>query len=190
MKSEYVLLGLLARRPFSGYEIAKWLETEGKFLKDPAHHSQIYRALGRMVSDGWIEFEVDPREGRPDAKVYRLTDVGRMALLEWARSEYRPPVRFQKPDFIARLTLGGPVAPDTVLDLIRTELAFRREQVRLNRDRERPLHHEDAVPELDKELDLMLHGVVHEWGTTAVDRWIAWLEDLEHRISEREERDR
>ncbi|NUR90629.1 MAG: PadR family transcriptional regulator [Nonomuraea sp.] len=179
MKFEYVLLGLLSFRPYSGYDLQKWLEVEGKFFRSRAHHSQIYRLLGRMVVDGWVEFEVDQREGRPDAKVYRLTERGREELLDWVRSPYEPPSRFQDADFTTRFGFAAALDADAALMLVRTELAYRREQVRRNRNRDRRVRFHEPIPEVAPELAQAAFDRLHEEGAAAMDRWIAWLEQTE-----------
>ncbi len=182
MGFEYVLLGLLAMRPYSGYDLRKWMEIEGQFLRSRAHHSQIYRLLGRMVTDGWVEFEVDPRVGRPDAKVYRLTTAGRQVLLEWARSPYEPTSRFQDADFTARLTFAAAVDRDAALALIKTELAYRREQIARGRSRDRTLAFQDPVPEIDTERTTAIFEWAHRYGAAAVDAWMAWLEQTQQHL--------
>lgn len=52
MKFQHVILGLLSWRPFSGYELGKHLEREGRFIRSKVHLSQIYRLLSRMVDSG------------------------------------------------------------------------------------------------------------------------------------------
>ncbi|MGW6060285.1 PadR family transcriptional regulator [Streptomyces sp. NPDC055189] len=184
MKFEYVLLGLLTRRPYSGYDLRKWLETEGQFLWARAHHSQIYRKLGQMEADGWVRHEIDAREGRPDAKVYRLTPLGHEVLLEWVRSPYEPPSRFQEIDFIARLSITGPLDRDATIRLVETELDYRRRQIAENRGRDRTLRYEDPAPGLDRDLDLEIHNALHGLGAAAMDRWVAWLEQTRHSLTE------
>ncbi|MFI0977227.1 PadR family transcriptional regulator [Streptomyces sp. NPDC021093] len=176
MKFENVLLGLLARRPYSGYDLRKWLETEGQFVWAKAHHSQIYRKLAQMESDGWVRHEVDSREGRPDAKVYRLTERGHDVLLEWVRSPYEPTSRLQETDFTARLSMAAPLDRDVAIELVRTELAYRRAQIAKNRHRDRSLHYEDPVPGFDQEIDRYVHDSLHLLGAGAMDHWVAWLE--------------
>ncbi|MFI5806680.1 PadR family transcriptional regulator [Streptomyces sp. NPDC051561] len=176
MKFEHVLLGLLARRPYSGYDLRKWLETDGQFVWAKAHHSQIYRKLAQMESDGWVRHEVDSREGRPDAKVYRLTGRGRDVLLEWVHTPYEPLTRFQDTDFTARLSVAAPLDRDAAISLVRTELAYRRAQIAKNRNRDRTLHYEDPLPGLDQEIDAYLHDALHLLGAGAMDQWVAWLE--------------
>ena len=53
MKPDYPLLGLLARQPSSGYELGKWLRTEGIFLgrkasMSPADERDRQRLIKRM----------------------------------------------------------------------------------------------------------------------------------------------
>ncbi|MFF1904861.1 helix-turn-helix transcriptional regulator [Kitasatospora sp. NPDC058218] len=184
MQFEYVLLALLAGRPLSGYDLRKWVETEGQFLRSRAHHSQIYRLLGRMVADGWVAFEVDPREGRPDAKVYRLTPVGREALMEWVRSPYEPPSRFQDADFLSRFAFAAVLDREAAIRLIRTELDHRREQITRNRPRDRTVHFEDPLPELDQELAREVYEELHQYGAGAMDAWVAWLERMLRRLEQ------
>ncbi|MFJ6623360.1 PadR family transcriptional regulator [Kitasatospora sp. NPDC091335] len=182
MQFEYVLLALLAGRPLSGYDLRKWVETEGQFLRSRAHHSQIYRLLGRMVRDGWVVYEVDPREGRPDAKVYRLTPVGREALLEWVHSPYEPPSRFQDADFYARFVFAAGLDRAAAIRLLRTELDYRREQIARSRPRDRTMRFEDPLPELDQELVREVAEELHQYGARAVDSWIVWLERMLRRL--------
>ena len=182
MQFEYVLLALLARRPLSGYDLRKWMDVEGQFLRSRAHHSQIYRLLSRMVTDGWVEYEVDPREGRPDAKVYRLTPIGRVALMEWVRSPYDPPSRFQDADFLSRFAFAAVLDREAAIGLIRTELAYRRDQISRNRNRDRTLHFESPLPELDQDLAREVAEELHQLGATAMDTWVQWLERMLTRL--------
>jgi DNA-binding PadR family transcriptional regulator len=177
VRFEFVLLALLSMRPYSGYDLRKWVETEGQFVRSRAHHSQIYRLLSRMVTDGWVEFEVDPREGRPDAKVYRLTPRGREVLLEWVRSPYEPTSRFQDADFLARFCFTAALDREAALRMIDAELGYRRAQIARNRGRDRTMRFEDPLPELDQELAQATFDRMHEYGADGVDRWVAWLEE-------------
>ncbi|MFB7592449.1 PadR family transcriptional regulator [Streptomyces sp. NPDC056169] len=184
MKFEYVLLALISARPRSGFDLGRWVETEGQFLRSRAHHSQIYRLLGRMADDEWVAFEVDPREGRPDAKVYRLAPRGKEVLWEWVRSPYEPTSRFQDPDFLARFAFTAPLDRQAAIGLIDTELAYRRAQIARNRDRDRTLRFEDPLPELDPALAQEIFDDLHAYGASAVDSWVAWLEGIRRRLEQ------
>jgi DNA-binding PadR family transcriptional regulator len=178
IKLEHILLGLFAQRPWSGYDLKKWLSEGGKFFRSNADQSQIYRLLGRMETNGWITHTVDPREKRPDAKVYTMTDDGRAELLAWAGSPYQPPARLQDPDFLARFFFGGIVDPVGLRALIETELAARKEQVVRHRGRDRRQQFLSPIPEVDVDRARLLEELTHIRGMAEIDSWTAWLEEM------------
>ncbi len=84
MSLEYAILGFLQYKPLSGYD----LKAEFDFSLQsswPADQSQIYRTLARLAGKKWIETEVVRQNGRPDRKVYHITQKGREELLQWLR---------------------------------------------------------------------------------------------------------
>lgn len=85
----FALLGLIARRPQSGYDIAAQLKAPvANFWT--ARLSQIYPELARLEGDGLVSVEVVPQEGRPAKKIYRLTAAGKRALAEWVVTPPEP----------------------------------------------------------------------------------------------------
>ena len=85
----YALLGLLAREPQSGYQLAKHLKRPiGCFWS--AGHSQIYPELGRLHTAGLVSFEPVQQQERPNKKVYSLTSAGRSALASWVVEDSLP----------------------------------------------------------------------------------------------------
>lgn len=182
MRPDYPLLGLLARKPSSGYDIGKWLAADGRFAGRSASMAPIYRALTNLSERGWIDAEVVPSAKGPDAKVYRLTPEGRQALQEWAASEYEPAVRFAAPDFRVRLHFAGQFGIEHALRIVRTELAFRREQ----RAHEDELAYEtlsdEMIPELDPTWVRMVDTISRARGWEDGSSLIAWLEALERSL--------
>jgi DNA-binding PadR family transcriptional regulator len=82
MALEHAILVSLAERAGSGYELARRFDKSiGQFWT--ATHQQIYRVLSRMERDGWIAATHVAQEGRPDKKVYGLTDAGHGELRAW-----------------------------------------------------------------------------------------------------------
>lgn len=81
---EALVLGVLQEQPLHGYEIAKRI----KLLSEKAlsvGEGQLYPALHKLERDGMVEAEWIPQEGKPPRKVYRLTQKGDGALVEWRR---------------------------------------------------------------------------------------------------------
>lgn len=79
---EYVLLGLLAREPLSGYDLAQQIKTRVAFFWR-AQHGQIYPALARMERAGLVVYEFVAQAERPNKKIYRPTEAGIAALRAW-----------------------------------------------------------------------------------------------------------
>lgn len=77
---------------------------------------------------------------------------------------------------MARFTMLGPLAPQTVPDLIRTELEFRRAQVARFRGRKRGLNLDRAAVPIDPAVAEQIREGSHAIGSAGADQWIAWLE--------------
>lgn len=78
----YALLGLLAREPLSGLDLARALQERISYFWH-ARHSQVYPELARLQADGLATHTVVAQRDRPDKKVYTLTDRGLDALRAW-----------------------------------------------------------------------------------------------------------
>jgi len=80
MDVKTLCLGVLALGDASGYEIKKHFE-EGPFSHfHAAGFGSIYPALGTLLADGLVTCVEMAQEGRPDKKVYSITEAGRRAF--------------------------------------------------------------------------------------------------------------
>ena len=70
-------LALLADGPAHGYELRSAYQERCGALLPPMNAGQVYNTLGRLESSGLVEGEEVPQQGRPDRRVYRITDAGR-----------------------------------------------------------------------------------------------------------------
>jgi DNA-binding PadR family transcriptional regulator len=78
----HAILVSLSEQPGSGYELAHRFDRSiGYFWA--ATHQQIYRTLRTMGDDGWVHVDVVAQHGKPDKKVYGVTEVGRVELARW-----------------------------------------------------------------------------------------------------------
>jgi DNA-binding PadR family transcriptional regulator len=72
----------LCEQPGSGYELARRFDRSiGYFWA--ATHQQIYRTLKSMEYDGCVCVTRVVQHGRPDKKVYTVSDDGRTELARW-----------------------------------------------------------------------------------------------------------
>jgi len=83
MSLRHGILGLVAGRPMSGYDITREFDlTLGHVWS--ARHSQIYPELSRLASEGLIEHVDSGPRGR---KRYTATEAGRAEVLRWLRED-------------------------------------------------------------------------------------------------------
>jgi PadR family transcriptional regulator, regulatory protein AphA len=80
--TEGVVLGLLAERERSGYDLLKRAEGSVAHMWSPAK-SQLYAVLPRLVGAGLARRRTVRQRGRPDKQVYRITPAGREAVRHW-----------------------------------------------------------------------------------------------------------
>lgn len=178
MKPDYPLLGVLARGPSSGYDLGKWLEADGYFLGRRASMTPIYRALTDLLERRWVQTSKVSSDVGPDAKIYRLTEAGREALVEWASLPFEPALRPMAPDFIVRLNFAGQLGPEFALAAVRTELEFRRKQRSVERPPAGKLS-SDPIPEIDPAWLDRLNFITHARGWQSTSLYIGWLETVE-----------
>jgi PadR family transcriptional regulator, regulatory protein AphA len=104
----YVILGMLAWGPRSGYDIKAAVDKSVRFFW-AASYGQIYPELKRLSEAGLIEGE--PRGGRRRT-VYRITDLGAEALEAWLAEE---PQTFEARDEALLKLFLADAAPETAI---------------------------------------------------------------------------
>lgn len=97
----YILLGLIAEKAQTGYDLKKAFETEiGEFWS--VKHSQIYLELKRLVKDG----DINARKGYFGNKIektyYSITSQGQKKLEEW-KYAYDDQLFVNKDEFVLKL---------------------------------------------------------------------------------------
>jgi PadR family transcriptional regulator, regulatory protein AphA len=80
--TEAAILGLLRKRPMSGYDLRKDAERSVGYFWAPAK-TQIYATLPKLVDAGYARSRKVAQSTRPDKVVYELTKPGLAALRTW-----------------------------------------------------------------------------------------------------------
>lgn len=172
MKLENVLLGVLLRHPSTGYELKKFMDTHGRFLRSNTQMSQVYRALAGMEERGWVSHTVESRPGATDAKTYRVTEEGSTIFLDWLTGPYTPPTRFEDPDLGVRIAFAGFMTREQLLHLLDVEIEARQHEIALYRNRDRRSEVETSIP-FDPELAELVAEWQHQGGAQSKDAHVA-----------------
>ncbi|HBY06933.1 MAG TPA: PadR family transcriptional regulator [Chloroflexi bacterium] len=175
MKLEYFIIGLLKLKPLTGYDLKKFLDIEGRFIRRRTPLSQIYNTLNRMAENGLLTFENELQEGKPDRKVYTVTSKGDEYFMAWLTAPHQPSFRFQERDFLGKIMFAYYLDTPTILQQLRTELDYRKEQIAAFRPRSRALQ---VSPAFDGNLEhaQAIADLLHEYGASSVDHYVSWLE--------------
>ena len=122
----YAILGLLAREPLSGYDLAsRTRERLGFFWQ--ARHSQIYPELARLEERGLVTHQVVMQQDRPDKKVYSATKAGLGALKAWVAEPPKP--RAVRDEMVLKAYSVWLVDPERALALFREQERQHRERL-------------------------------------------------------------
>lgn len=169
MALEHALLVALQEKPGSGLELTRRFEKSFGFFW-AATHQQIYRVLARMVADGHLDVEVVGQAGRPDKKVYRVTEAGARELAEWLATP--SPMEALRSEIAVKMR--GATYGDRAR-VLETVAARRADHVvRLAHYRQLEAAYDDPTTLTGQQLDqyLVLRG-----GVRMEEFWLAWLDD-------------
>ena len=83
MSLRYAVLGLLADRPRTGYDLARTFDGSLAHVW-PASHSQIYPVLARLADGGLIRQSASGPRGK---RIYEITRAGLEEIRAWLRTE-------------------------------------------------------------------------------------------------------
>lgn len=127
MNIKTLCLGLLSMRNATGYEIKKDVE-EGLFSHFiDASYGSIYPALGQLAADALVTVEELEQTGKPDKKVYAITERGRTVL---ARSIAELPAKDKyKSEFLFQMLFQDLLSTGSLQAAIEKQLSDLREDL-------------------------------------------------------------
>jgi len=116
------ILGLLRYNDSTGYDLAKlFKESIGTLWR--AQHSQIHRELNIMEEKGWVASHVVVQEGKPNKRVFAITDKGEEAFCNLLHEPAGLHQNYNSPLLIK--ILFGAAAPEEILRTLKCELDAR-----------------------------------------------------------------
>jgi DNA-binding PadR family transcriptional regulator len=112
-KSKYVILGMLARMPQTGYTIKKWLENEYSHFWQESF-GQIYPTLKKLVAEGLAVSSQSTQQGNGRGQIlYSITEAGRKELSDWLQEE--PEIEKLRYEILLKISFGDNTKPEVLL---------------------------------------------------------------------------
>jgi DNA-binding PadR family transcriptional regulator len=166
----FAVLGQVAAGPTSGYDIKTRLEA-GAAQFWHASYSQIYAELRRLEGLGYVSEERVLQEGRPNKRVYTITDGGREALRQWLHQPWG--LAQLRDESLVKLTLADSLPADEVIGQI--------EQLRATHERRRA-DFETRIANLPEDAPRYLHLALRK-GVHAQAAFAAWCQEVIDELS-------
>ncbi|MDF1567543.1 MAG: PadR family transcriptional regulator, partial [Spirochaetaceae bacterium] len=99
--TRFVILGLLAEGPMTGYDIKKIIDIRFRYFWSESY-GQIYPELKKLTKEGLLEhLPGEPDDGARQKKRYKITDEGKGAFAGWM--SLPPEVERQRSEFLLKL---------------------------------------------------------------------------------------
>jgi len=93
MSLSHAIMTALMDRQLTGYDLAKQFDVSLGFFWS-ASHQQIYQQLKTLTAASYVAVTEVAQSGKPDKRLYELTESGRSALIDWVAGETkRKPAR-------------------------------------------------------------------------------------------------
>ena len=171
VSSRHFILGLLAQKLMSGYDIKHFLKSLSWLIGSPSFGS-LYPALHNLLKDNLVTVKVLSREGKPSRKIYSITEAGREALAEWINQPAKSSAPLKA--FVMRLILADSFSPAGLI----VHLQQRRAQVAAHHDTL-----EQTGGALDEETNLG-QRLALDYGLALAFAELAWLDSTLNRLAQ------
>jgi len=174
MSLQHLILGLLDRRPQSGYDLNKTVQrTVQNFWS--TDQSQIYRTLYKLEEKGLIRMEYIEQDDNPDKKLYHVTQAGRDELVRWITTpitQKQSPVR---EGWLGQLFFGDLVSNEEIITVLQTYRDSVAEAVAHLEGIQRVLNAQNDASGGSRNLELIM--MTSDYGVFIQRSWLQWLDE-------------
>ena len=155
---KFAILGLLNRRPMTGYDIGKEFNFQlAEFWS--AKHSQIYSELKKLVDEQLIVFDIEISGDVLEKKVYKITEKGKKDFLKWLKKD-EPMEQTPKNIFRLRMYFSNNLDSNTRIHLLNQQLEQHQDRLTFLHSQLKPY---DSIPPVDSDAFgdyLVLNGAI------------------------------
>lgn len=172
---KFALLGALNYQPMSGYDLKQFTDRSiSNFWH--AELSQIYVTLKALEKDGLITSASVSQEGRPDRRVYTLTEGGKQALNNWLKTPFTEIDQY-KDTLLLKLFFSASQGKDAILAQLRLQRSLHQKLVDQYQNETANLIAQtvDQAPQLRQ--DALLWEATRRFGELTEMAYLNWLDE-------------
>ncbi len=185
MSLPHLILGLLYRKPDSGYDLNK------RFQQSVAHfwttdQSQIYRTLHKLLDKGWVEVEVVRQNDNPDKKIYTITEAGLNSLVDWLQKPLEDDLVIRDAS-TGQVYFGDALQPQQLIEIQKHYVKQGKEKLQSYYAVEQAVFSHVTLE--DYPLGMELAHATLQYGIRFLEMEIIWRKELIERIEKRQTRE-
>jgi DNA-binding PadR family transcriptional regulator len=181
----YILLGILAREPLSGYDLARLLKKHfGPFWA--ISHTQIYPALAQLVEAGFTTYEIIEQQARrPDKKIYQITEAGQGALRAWVEAPTSPAVI--RDEFLLKAYSLWVADPEHMQTIFREQIALHQERLFMHEQELEAKRTKYLAMSQGSSEALVMTELIFKYTISYEQNYVSWCNGVLHYLEQREE---
>lgn len=176
MTIEYAILGLLSWKPLTGYDVKRVMQ-DTPFLYWSGNNNQIYKALVKLVDNGFATSEVQYQENSPNKKIYFITETGREELTKWV-SCTEPEIPEFKKTFLIQLSWAGLMKSEEIEELLSKYEKTVTQQLALHREEKcREKNFPNRTPQ-----EHLVWEMIYDNFCIMCETELAWIQDFRKKL--------
>lgn len=118
MNTMFAVLGILTLGPHTGYDIKQHMEKSTRYFWNE-NYGQIYPVLAELLERQDVTVHVKRQKGKPDKKVYSITEQGKQTLSDWLSEPMEHMVMLKKNELLLRVFFGSNARPEIIIQHIK-----------------------------------------------------------------------
>jgi DNA-binding PadR family transcriptional regulator len=170
MALSHTILASLANNAISGYDL--WKEFSARSCNYwKASQQQIYRELTKLETQGAIAAKTISQEGRPDKKLYQITDLGKKMLTVWMEKASEPMAI--REELLVKVLAAHLVPPEVIIQELK-----RRREIHLNQlNHYKQIEQEKMADLTQLSLEKKCKYLTLRRGIRYESEWVEWCEE-------------
>ncbi|OMD33398.1 MULTISPECIES: PadR family transcriptional regulator [Paenibacillus] len=108
------ILGILTIGPHTGYDIKQHMEQSTQYFWKE-NYGQIYPGLAELLKNKDVAVRVQRQDGKPDKKIYSITEQGKQLLNNWLSQPMEHMVMLKKNELLLKVFFGSNTSADIII---------------------------------------------------------------------------
>ena len=117
MYLRFAILGIVNYKPMTGYDLNKLFLSSANYFWH-AQISQIYKELSTLCDMGYVSYSEEAQSGKPDRKIYCVTELGKTALAEWLETDHNLQMFQIKSPLLIKIMLGANMPHQAMINML------------------------------------------------------------------------